>query len=808
MRTLIQDARTALRVLAKTPAFTAVAIFTLALGIGANTAIFTVANSVLLRPLPFSHPDRLVMVTAATATQHSDLRPMPWLRFSTIGDQNRSFSGIAAFTNETFNLSGRGDPVQVASARVSANFFDVLGVRPTLGRGFFASEDQPGGANVVLVSHSFWMHTLAGAGDVIGQHLALDSRDFTVIGVLPASFQFALLGQTTDLWAPRVFELNLITPQQVQGGSGFLTAVARLRPGVTREQAQAEMDVLNQRYREANPGRPDADRRLVIDADDLREQIVANIRPALLLLTGAVGLLLLIACANVASLLLSRALARRKEIAVRAAMGAGRGAIMRALLVESALLGLLGGAAGTLLAAWCVAVLGRFGDDQAGPLGDLHLDLGALAFTAAISLASGLLFGVIPALVVSRPDLNAVLRDEGRGATATRSRSRVRSLLVVGQVALSLVLLIASGLLVRSFIRLQTASPGFEPKGVLTMQIELPPTRYGRPPQMIAFYEEAIRGAQALPGVEAAAISSALPVNPMRFSSVLFEGQPELPLAERPLVSIQAISPDYAKVLRARLIRGREFNTHDDAQAPRVVMVNETLARRFWPNQNPIGKKVWAGRQAPAEVVGVLGDEKNISLAADPNPEVFLPFPQLPWAHLNLSLRSAGDPAGLVRAVRAVIAQIDSDQPVTRVQTLDEVLAASASQRRFTMLLLGAFSATAMILALVGIYGLVAYSITQRSSELGIRIALGATRGDILRLVLGQGAKLAVWGVAIGAAGSLLLSRLLSGMLYRTSATDPLIFLLSAVLFTAAALAASYLPARRAAKIDPVESLR
>ena len=808
MAALLQDARYALRTLAKTPGFTVVAIFTLTLGIGANTAIFTVANSVLLRPLPYSDPERLVQVSAASATQRSDLTPMSWLRFTTIRDQNRSFSGMAAFTNEIFNLSGRGDPVQVASARVTGDFFDVLGVRPALGRSFRADEDRPGGANEVLVSHSFWMRTLGGAGNAVGQHLTLDSRDYTVIGVLPASFQFAPLGRTIDLWAPRVFDLNLITPQQVQGGTGFLTAVARLRPGVSLEHAQAEMEVLNRQYQQNYPGRPDNGPRIVIDLQDLKEQIVANLRPALLMLSGAVALLLLIACANVAGLLLSRAMARRKEMAVRAAMGAARGAIMRQLLVESSLVGLLGGAAGALLAAWCIAALAGFGDDQAGPLGELHLDFRVLAFTAAISLASGLLFGLIPSLLLSRPDLNEVLRDEGRGNTATRTRGRVQGVLVVGQVALSLILLIASGLLVRSFIRLETALPGFDPSGILTMKIDLPPARYGKPPQMIEFYQDALQRVRALAGVESVAISSALPVNPMRFSPVLFEGQPDVPLAQRPIVSIQAVSPEYGRVLRVPLIRGREFTDHDDAQAPHVVMVNQALARRFWPNHDAIGKKVWAGRMAVAEVVGVLGDVKNLSLAADPNPEVFLPFPQLPWARLNLSLRTAGDPSKLARAARGEIAQIDREQPVTGIQTMDQVLAASAAQRRFTVLLLGSFSATALILALVGIYGLVAYSVAQRSGELGIRIALGATRGDILKLVVGHGTRLALWGVAIGAAGSLILMRLLSSMLYRTSATDPLTFILSSVLFTGAALAASYLPARRATRIDPVEALR
>ena len=807
MKFLRQDLRYALRMLAKTPGFTAVAIFTLALGIGANTAIFTVANSVLFEPLPFADPARLVQVSAASATQRTNLTPMSWLRFTSIRDQNNSFSGIAAFTNETFNLSGHGDPVQVASARVTGDFFDVLGVRPSLGRTFVPGDDQPGGPNVVLVSYSFWMEKLGGARNAAGQHLSLDSRDYTIAGVLPANFQFAPVGRAIDIWAPRVFDLNLVTAQQVQSGTGFLIAVARLRPGVSREQAEAEMEVLNQRYRHSYPGRPDTGA-LIVAVDDLKSQIVANIRPALLLLTAAVAVLLLIACANVASLLLSRALARRKEIAVRAAMGASRGAIIRQLLVESSLTGLIGGAAGVLLASWCLSALAGFGDDQAGPLGELHLDFRVLAFTAAISVASGLLFGLIPSLLLSRPDINEVLRDEGRGATATRTRSRVQSVLVVGQVALSVVLLVATGLLVRSFIRLDTASPGFDPEGVVTMRIDLPPARYGTPARMLAFYDDALGRVRSLHGVKAAAVSSTIPVNPLRMSPVLFEGQPELPLAQRPIVNIQAVSPDYCAVLRVPLIGGREFTGHDIAQSARVVMVNETLAHRFWPNQNPIGKKVWVGRQSIAEVIGVLGDVKNVSLAAETSPEVFLPFPQLPWAHLNLNVRTAAAVPQLIPAVRREIAAIDSQQPVTRVQSMEQVLDASAAQRRFTTVLLASFSTTALILALIGIYGLVTYSVAQRSGELGVRIALGATRADIIRLVLGHGAKLAFSGVLIGAAGSLITTGVLSGMLYQTSATDPLTFLASASLFTAAALAASYLPARRATKIDPADALR
>ncbi len=809
MNAWLQDVRYALRMLARSRAFTAAAILTLGLGIGANTAIFTVANALMLRPLPFADSSRLALVSTALATDRSQLTPMSWLRFTTMHDHNRSFSSLAAFTNETFDLSGRGDPEQLPSARVTSGFFDVLGVKPALGRTFLPEEDQAGGKNVVLISHAFWIRKLGGAPDIIGQNIALDSRDSTVIGVLPANFSFAFLGKNIDIWAPRVFELSLATPQQIQAGTGFLTAVGRLRDGVTIEQARAEMAVLDREYRGNFPGRPDANPRYLVDVASLRDQFVANIRPALLMLSVAVALVLLIACANVASLLLSRALVRKKEIALRAAIGAGRSAIVRLLLVESMLVALMAGALGVLLAEWCTSLLTSFGGDSLGMSSELPIDLRVLVFTAAISLLSGLLFGLIPALQLSRPDLNSVLRDEGRGNTGGRRRNLARSLLVVGQVGLSMVLIIGAGLLIRSFVRLQATSAGFDPHGVLTMRIQLPPAKYRTPQQMVMFYNRAIEQAASVPGVQAAAISSALPVVPMRLSPVLFEGQPEVPLPQRPIVSIQDISPDYSAVLHVPLLRGRTFDEHDDAEGARVVMVNQTLARRFWPNQDPIGKKVWPGRQtAAALVVGVLGDVKNFGLAADPNPEVFLPFPQLPWPLLNLCLRTSLDPASLVPAVRREIAKIDQDQPVTGVQTLEEVIASSTSQRRFTMLLLAAFSATALILAIVGIYGALAYSVAQRTGELGVRIALGADRSDILRLVVGQGLALTLAGIALGLLGSLLLTRVMSSMLFQVSASDPATFALSAALFLAVASIASYLPARRATRIDPTEALR
>ena len=801
---MVHHIRYGLRTLAANPGFAAVAILTLALGIGANTAIFTVANSLLLRPLPFADPSRLVEVFCAPKNQVPDGAGMSYARLKLLQEQSRSFSSVVGFVNETFNLSGKGDAEELSAARVSWNFFDTLGVRPVVGRSFDVQEDQPGGRAAVLVSHALATRLFGRASDAIGQSLTLDSQDYSVIGVLPAGFVFSPAGAPVDIWAPRVFDLNIATPQQINGGASFLTVIARLAPGSTLEQAQAEMDLLDARFQRENPGRPDSDPRRTYWAADLQQQLVANIRPALVMLVGAVALVLLIACANVASLLLSRAVGRSKEIAVRAALGASASMLLRQLLTESVLLAGLSGILGILLAEWATGALSAITRSTHPEMAQVHMDLWALAFTIGISLASGILFGLAPALQLSKPDLNMVLRDEGRGTTGGRRPNRARNLLVVAQVALSTVLLVGSGLLIRSFVRLRATNPGFDPNNVVTMRIELAPTKYGTKAQMIAFYNEALRQLQALPGAEAVAISSALPLTTTRMTPMLPEGQPLAPLGQRPVLNIETISPDYARVLRVPLLRGRTFTDHDNAAAPPVAIINQAFARRFWPNENPIGKHIVIGRMPRAtEVVGVFGDLKNLTLAAEANPEVMLPFPQLPWAALNLSIRAAGDPRVVVPAVRHRIAMMDRGQPLTSVQTLGELVDSGSADRRFTMFLLGIFSATALILAMVGIYGVIAYSVSQRAQELGIRMALGAAREDILKLVVGHGLALALAGIVIGLAGAAALTRVMSSLLYRTSATDPFIFTISALIFIAVATVASYIPARRAMRVDP-----
>ncbi len=806
---LPNDLRCALRLVTKSPGFGAVAILTLAVGIGANTAIFSVANALLLRPLPYTAPDRLVVISAEQKKSGTRGGPLSWPRFEFTREHSRSLAGLAAFTPEVFNLTGLGDPEQVRAARVSWNFLDVLGVAPALGRTFRTEEDRPGGDPVVLVSASFWTRRFAGDHAAVGRHVTLDSKDYTIIGVLPPDFRFGFFGSAVDIVAPRVFDLNLITPQQANGGTMFLTYVARLAPGVTIRQAQSEIDALSSRYRRENPKLPDADPSLIARVDDLRDGLVASARPAVLILFGAVGLVLLIACANVGSIVLSRSLGRTREIAVRKAVGATRVQIVRQLVVESLVLALAGGALGTALSAWGVKALAALAGDNLPRAAEIGTDLPVLGFALAVSLIAGILFGLTPALQVSRSDVSAALRAEGRGATAGRRRNRLRGALVVAQVALSMVLLVAAGLLLRNFVQLRTASAGFVPRGLLTMKITLPPARYPGGAKMTAFFDELLPAVRAVPGVGAAAISSALPANPVRFSPALPEGQPEVPLLQRPLFNIQTISPGYAGTMRLPLVRGREFSPHDDAKAPRVVIVNELVARRYWPGQDPIGKHILLGRIVqPCEVVGVFGDIRNLSLSADVQPEIYLPFAQLPWPAMNLVVRTAGDPHRLVSAVRARIFAIDRDQPVTAIQTMDEVLETAAAQPRFTTYPFGSLSAIALLLALVGIYGVIAYSVAERTQEMGIRMALGARQADVLRLVLRQTLLMAMTGIAIGLAGSFALTRLLSGMLYRVSTTDPPTFVAAVLLFTMMAVIAGLVPSERATRIDPIVALR
>jgi putative ABC transport system permease protein len=805
VQALLRNLRFGARMLGKNPGFTFTIVLTLALGIGANTAIFTVTSALLLRPFPYHDPEQLVSVNAKDKSKD---RGGTLLRYEMVRDTNQSFQSVAVWTNDNLNLTGSGEPLQVPVSRVSPSFFSMLGVQAQVGRTFTEDEGRPEGKPVVVLSDSMWRSRFHGDRNIIGQTVTLDATPHTIVGVLPGNVQFPFVGPA-DVWTPRYFEFSLMTPQRLRLGVGYLEMAARLRPGTTLARANAELALLNQRYREQNPAAPDADPAVVMSAEALHDLVVAHVRSKVLVLSAAVAVVLLIACANVASLLLSRAFARKREIAVRTALGASRGMLVRQLLTESMLLALVAGVLGVGLSWGATRALVTWGASQIPQGIPIGVDLGVLLFMLIISIFAGIMFGTVPALQLARADQNTTLRDESRGVSTSHGRAQMKNLLVVGQVALSLLLFIGAGLLLRSFVRLLGVDPGFDAQNVLTMNLSLPTVKYAKPEQQIAFFDEVLRRVTALPGVRNAATSAALPLGSIRITPVLPEGQPDVPLPQRPFIDIEAISPQWFQTMRVPLRDGREFTAADTLQAPKVVIVNETFARRFWLNQNPVGKHMVVGRgPAPHEVIGVAADIRNNGLDQDTQAQLYLPFAQLPWGDMNLLVRTAVAPRSITSAVRVQIAMVDPDQPITKIQTVEDIMDSSRSQPRFTMLLLGVFSATALALAAIGIYGVLSYSVAQRRQEFGIRLALGAEQADVLRLVVRHGLMLTIAGIAIGLMAALLLTRLMSSMLYKVGTIDLTTFLLTPLVFLCIALFASYLPARRATKVDPIEALR
>jgi putative ABC transport system permease protein len=805
VHSLLLNLRFGARLWLSNPGFASATILILAVGIGANTAIFTVTNALLLRPFPYPNGERLVSISAKD--QSKDFGGT-LLRYELLRDANQSFQSVAVWTNDNLNLTGSGDPLEVPVARVSPGFFATLGLEPQLGRVFTEDEGRPEGKPVVMLTDAIWRSRFHSEPNLVGQSITLDETPYTVVGVLPANVQFPFMGQA-DIFLPRYFEFSLIPAQRLRMGVGYLSIIARLRPEITLPRANSELALLNQRYREQNPTAPDAGSAVTMTAESLRDSVVADVRGKVLVLAAAVALVLLIACANVASLLLSRAFSRRREIAMRTALGATRGTLIAQLLTESLMLALVAGALGIGISWIATRALVTWGASQLPQGIPVGMDQPVLLFTVGVSLLAGIVFGTVPAVQLARGDPNSSLRDEGRGMSMGHSRAQLKNLLVIGQVALSLVLLIGAALLLRSFVRLLSVDPGFAAENVLTMNISLPTVKYAKPEQQIAFFDEVLRRVSVLPGVRSAATSAALPLSSKRITPILAEGQPDVPLPKRPFVDIEAISTQWFQTLRVPLRAGREFTDADNAQAPKVVIVNETFARQFWPNQNPVGKHVVVGRwPAPAEVVGEAADIKNKGIDQDAQPQLYLAFPQLPWGDMNLLIRTAVAPNSITSAVRAQVAAVDSDQPITNIQTVHQLLDNSRSQPRFTMFLLGVFSGTALVLAIVGIYGVLAYSVAQRRQEFGIRLALGAEPEHILRLVVRQGLILATTGIVAGLLASLLLTRLMSSLLYKTGSRDLATFVLAPLSFLLIALLASYMPARRATHVDPVEALR
>ena len=810
MSNLLQDIRLSVRMMRNNPGFTAAAMLALALGIGANTAVFTVVNSVLLRPLPFPQPERLYFLSCSPKNTpfgppHHRLgggigiSDGPYLD---IRDQIRSFGPTAVFDiAQPAALAGPGEAMRVGRSGVTREFLDVLGVSPAMGH-------APLESNTVMLSDQLWRDHFRADRGVLGQVVNLDGVPHTVVGVLPAGVEFPFVGKA-DVWTPRYFELTLMPAARIRMGVGYLSFAARLGPGATLDQANAELAVLDHQYRAENPTAPDAGSSRAMIATPLRDVVVADLRSKLWILSAAVALLLLIGCANVASLLLSRALARRRELAIRAALGASRGDVLRQMLTESMILALAAGLLGIALGFAADRALTAWGSTQLPNGIPVTLDARVLLFAVVISFLTGILTGVFPALQMARADLNSTLRDEGRGLAGSRSRARLRSVLVIGQVALSLLLLIGAGLLVRSFDRLLHVDPGFEAHNVLTMGISLPTEKYASHDQQIAFFDEALRRVSALPGVRSAAISAALPLSFTRVTPVLPEGQPAVPLAQRPFIDIEAISPGWFSTMRVPLLAGRTFTDGDDLHAPKVVIVNQSCARTFWPGQNPIGKTFIVGRGPDAsQVVGVSADVRNHGLADETQPQLYLPFKQLPWTEMNLLVRTEVPPLQMASAVHAQISAVDPDQPVTAIQSVDDLMDAGRAQPRFTMVLLAVFSITALALAAIGLAAMLAWTVVARRQEMAIRMALGAERRDILWIIVRHGLVLAASGIAIGLAAGLLLTRLMASVLYKTSARDLSTFALAPIVFLGIAWLASWLPARRATKVDPLDTLK
>ena len=793
-----QDLRYGARMLLKQPGFTLIAVIMLALGIGANTAIFSVVNAVLLHPLPFRESDRLVMIRETRLPQFSEFGVSPG-NFLAWQKQNTVFERMVAFGTPSFNLVGVGDPEPIQGMRVTDGFFAMLGAQPHIGRDFLPEEDQPGRGNVVILSYGLWQRRFGGDAKILNQTITLNSQKCTVIGVMPESFRF---NRDEAIWTPMAFAVD-----QAQNHSGhFLSAVGRLRLGVTLEQANAEMVTIAGRlaaqYPESNTG-------WSVKLAPLLEFSVRSIKPALLVLLAAVAFVLLIACVNVANLLLVRVAGRQRELAVRAALGAGRARIMRQLLTESLLLALLGGAAGSLLAKLGMNLLLAFAPQDLPRMSDVSLDGRALGFTTAITLLTGVIFGLLPALRASRPNLHETLKEAARGSTEGGRRQLVRSTLVVLEVASALVLLVGAGLLGKSFWQLLRVDPGFNPDHALTLSVALPRTKYPEASQQAAFFRQLLEKVSALPGIQAAGVSNAMPLVNAFVLPFEIEGRPPLPPDAGQQTNFYAISPSYLKAMGIPLRRGRYFTERDTQDAPPVVIINETMAQRMFPNEDPIGKRLSFGRIPDKyEIVGVVGDVKQDGLDKATPLQAYGARLGLTFPAMTLVVRTAGEPTAMTEAIRNAVLQIDKEQPIAKVRTLAQSLSTSIAQRQFSMLLLGIFATVALALAAMGIYGVLSYAVTQRTHEIGIRLALGAGGREVLKLIIGQGMKLALVGVAVGALGALALTRLMSGLLFSVSPTDPWTFASIAALLLAVALLACWLPARRATKVDPLIALR
>jgi predicted permease len=813
MNSLWQDIRYAVRVLAKQPGFTLVVVLTLALGIGASTAIFSVINAVILEPLPFPDSKQLVEVKGVDVRAGDVQRPLSYLDFVDYRAQNRTLESAAAYDKNTFTLTGVGEPLHVEVGVVSANFFDVLRTQPALGRAFTDTEDNSG-TRVAVLSHRIWQTRFGGDPNILGRSIALDTKPYTVIGVMPSGFQFPLSGQPLDLYttvAVQMVSQNGDLPLPAQRGAHYLGAVGRLRPGVTVEQADADAHALGAALEKQYP---DTNGHLSLMTQSEIDSMVGDARPVLMMVLGAVAFLLLIACSNAANLLLARAAGRQREMAIRASMGAGRARVLRQLLTESILLAVAGGVLGLFLAVWGTTILAGLQSVQIPRLAQAGIDLRVLAFTLGVSVLTGVIFGMAPALHASRFNLFLSLKEGGRASSESKHSGRTRNMLVVAQVSLAVILLVGASLLIESMVHLTRQSPGFDPNGVMTFNLDLPDARYGKPEQSLSFFRDLLERVRAIPGVQSASGVLPLPLSDdVIRTSFEIEGHP-MAQSELPRVYFRTVAQDYLKTMRIPLVAGRDLTSRDKRDAVPVILVNEALVRRYFPNENPIGKRIKpkisdsGPEEKMREIVGIVGDVHHRNLWQPTEPEAYTPYDQVALGAMNIVVRGEGEPLNLLPAIREQVRALDTELPVYKARDLSDYISDSVAQRKFTSILVSVFAAAGLLLAIVGLFGLISYSVEQRRNEIGIRVAVGAERRDIIGMILRNGVALALGGILVGLAGTLAVSRVLKSQLFGVSATDPITFIAVALGLLAVAVAACYVPAWRAANADPLVALR
>ena len=815
---MIREIRFAFRRLARSPGFVVIAVVTLALAIGASSAVLSLVNALLIRPLPYRAPQQLVLLLQHFKSQNLERIPVSPPEFLDYESRAQNFEKIGAFGYVDFNLASGDKPERIAGARVTANVFPLLGVTPIKGRFFEPAECQLGRDDVIIISERLWQRKFNRDPQILGTKLLLDGKGFTVIGIMPAGFDFPLqlfnlgaggqFGGRADIWQPLAFtdkEINIRYNR-----SYFI--VGRLKPGILLAHAQAEIEMINRQMRSEHKDNYSDGDSFGGDVYPLQELAVTGMRPTLLILLGAVALVLLIACANLTTMLLARAAAHEREMAIRVALGAGPLRVLRQVLTESVMLALLGGIAGVLLAVWGVDLLKSIGAQTVPRLREVNLDLRVLISTFAISVGTGILFGLVPGLASAKPELTESLKEGGRGSTAGKSRNRLRSALVIAEVALALVLLTSAGLLMKSFVRLQNVNPGFDPHHVLTAEVSLPKLQYPDDKAIVRFSDEAQRRIATLPGIQAVGVTTVLPLAGSNGdSSFAIEGRTNDRKAPSPDEEKREVSPDYFRAIGTPLIKGRFFTLADNADAPLVIIVNQTFAKKFWPNEDAVGKRIVMGGMSSdpkwITIVGIVGDIRHAGLDIEPKPEMYVPFAQDPYKSMIFAVRGAEDPTTLASAIRTQIQSIDPGLPLANIRTFYAVIAESVAPRRLSVVLLGVFAAVAVLLASVGIYGLMSFLVVQRTHEIGVRMALGAQRADVMRLVIGRALKLIAIGTAVGLMMALFSTRALQALLYRVSAIDLPTFFFVTFVLALVALAASYLPAQRATRADPMVAL-